>query len=89
MTPAGGRYPGVTIGSLGRPGGWGYRACVDDAARLLLAQSISVAALIAGTIEYAQLVERRRASRRRAVDRRASEESGLRALVRVTLLDDR
>ena len=61
---------------------------MDDAARLLLAQSISLAALIAGTIEYAQLIARRAVARTRAADLLLTEESGLRGLVRVTLLND-
>jgi hypothetical protein len=61
---------------------------MDDAARLLLAQSISLAALIAATIEYAQMIARRAAARQRAADLRLTQESGLRGLVRVTLLND-
>jgi uncharacterized protein (DUF2384 family) len=61
---------------------------MDDAARLLLAQSISLAALIAATLEYAQLIARRAAARRRTAERLLTEESGLRGLVRVTLLND-
>ena len=61
---------------------------MDDAARLLLAQSISLAALIAATLEYAQLIARRTVARRRAADLLLTEESGLRGLVRVTLLND-
>ena len=61
---------------------------MDDAARLLLAQAISLAALIAATIEYARLIAQRAVTRRLAADRLLDEESGLRGLVRVTLLND-
>ena len=61
---------------------------MDDAARLLLAQSISLAALIAATAEYARLIAHRTVDRERDADRLLTEESGLRGLVRVTLLND-
>ena len=78
----------MTIGPLGTAADGRSVRPMDDAARLLLAQSISLAALIAATLEYAQLVARRAAERRRIADLRLTEESGLRGLVRVTLLND-
>ncbi len=61
---------------------------MDEAARLLLAQGMALAALIGATIEYAEILGRRRIDRERR-DLALAEEVGLRALVRVTLVDER
>jgi hypothetical protein len=51
----------------------------------LLGQLIAIAALLGATIEYIEILRRRRSARRAAAERSASEEAGLRGLVRVLL----
>ncbi|MCV0404397.1 MAG: hypothetical protein K5924_11950 [Chloroflexi bacterium] len=50
-----------------------------------LAQALVVIALIAGTIEYIEVIQRRVARRRSEAERRSSEDAALRGLVRVFL----
>ena len=52
-----------------------------------LAQLLSMAALIAATIEYCEIVRRRVATRALQAQRLETEEVGLRGLVRVLLTD--
>jgi len=52
-----------------------------------LAQLLSLAALIGGTIEYAEIIKRRGVSRRADVLREESADLGLRGLVRVLLVE--
>ena len=54
----------------------------------LLAQLLSIIALLAATIEYCEILQRRTAQRLRAAMRSQSEEAGLRGLVRVFLADE-
>lgn len=55
--------------------------------QLLLAQLLTLAGLIGGTIEYCEIIQRRAARRRLEADRRASEDAGLRGMVRVFLAE--
>lgn len=55
--------------------------------QLLLAQLVSYAGLLAATVEYCEIVRRRRAVRDRVAARSEMLESGLQGLVRVFLLD--
>ena len=52
-----------------------------------LAQLLSLAGLIGGTIEYAEIIKRRGISRRADAFREESADLGLRGLVRVLLAD--
>ena len=54
---------------------------------LLLAQLLSLVGLLGATIEYMEIIGRRAATRRVAVDQRALEASGLPGMVRVFLAD--
>jgi hypothetical protein len=54
---------------------------------LTLARLLSLALLIAATIEYAEIAKRRAAVRRYAAERSFFEADGLRGLVRVFLAD--
>jgi hypothetical protein len=60
---------------------------VIDANPLILAKLLSVAMLMAATIEYAEIVRRREGWRSVARDRRVFAAEGLRALVRVFITD--
>jgi hypothetical protein len=61
---------------------------MDPAQQHVLAQSLALAALLAGTLQY-RLLLRRRAERRAALDQDAEiARTGLSGLVRVTLLAD-
>lgn len=60
---------------------------MDATDSLALAQLLSLAALIAGTCEYAEIVRRRKTRRRIDGERLASQAAGLRGLVRVFLAD--
>jgi hypothetical protein len=53
------------------------------ATNLLLAQLMTLAGLIGGTVEYCEILKRRGAARRSEQERLASQASGLHALVRV------
>jgi hypothetical protein len=53
----------------------------------LLARLLTVAALIGGTIEYAELMARRVVERRVRAEIAATQEAGLRGLVRISLQD--
>ena len=53
----------------------------------LLAELLTLAALIAGTIEYCEVIRRRIVHRGLAADSRAAQEAGLHGLVRVLLVD--
>ncbi len=50
-----------------------------------VAQALAVIALIAGTIEYIEVIQRRVARRRSEAELRSDEETALRGLVRVFL----
>ena len=54
---------------------------------ILLAQLTAYAGLLAATIEYCEIVNRRVAARKRAVDIEDAAEAGLRGVVRVFLAD--
>jgi hypothetical protein len=61
---------------------------MDPAQQQLLAQTLALSALLAGTLQY-ELLLRRRAERRIALDQEAEiARTGLSGLVRVTLLAD-
>ena len=60
---------------------------MDTAHMLMLARLLSMAALIAATAEYAEVVRRRLASRAEARERAVLEQDGLHGLVRVFLAD--
>jgi len=53
----------------------------------LLAQLTAYAGLLAATIEYCEIVKRRVAARKRAMDIEDAAEAGLRGVVRVFLAD--
>ncbi|MEP6469801.1 MAG: hypothetical protein ABJC24_08535 [Chloroflexota bacterium] len=53
-----------------------------------LAQLLATSGLIAGTIEYVEILKRRTAARRVAAERKEGAEIGLRGLVRVLLVDE-
>jgi hypothetical protein len=55
----------------------------------LLGRLVAFAALIAATIEYAEILARRELERRRRGELAAVQEAGLRGLVRLTLMDGR
>ena len=55
--------------------------------QLLLAKLLSFAALLAGTIQYVELMKRRQSARAYGADRAAFEHEGLRGMVRVFLGD--
>ena len=55
---------------------------------LTLARVVSLAGLIGGTIEYAEILRRRIARRARAAERAEFEEHGLHGLVRILLVGD-
>jgi hypothetical protein len=61
---------------------------MDANLRLLLGQGLSLIALIAATIEYAELAKRRAAQRIRRAEMAAGEEAGLRGLVRALLVNE-
>ena len=61
---------------------------MDEPMRLLLGQSLSLIALIAATIEYAELAKRRAEQRIVRAEMAAVEEAGLRGLVRALLVDE-
>jgi hypothetical protein len=58
-----------------------------DADTLTLARLLALTALIAGTIDYAEVLRRRVARRKRERERAVFEERGLHGLVRVFLAD--
>jgi hypothetical protein len=63
-----------------------------DAVRIdadILAKLLAIAALIAATTEYAQVIKRRVVGRADAIERAIFEQRGLRGLVRVFLADAR
>jgi hypothetical protein len=61
---------------------------MDPAQQQLLAQTLALSALLAGTLQY-ELLLRRRSERRIALDQEAEiARTGLSGLVRVTLLAD-
>ncbi len=62
---------------------------MDDHARILLAQSLSLIALIGVTIEYAEMAKRRAARRLLQSEIAAAQDAALRGLVRTLLVDDR
>jgi hypothetical protein len=53
-----------------------------------LSRLLSLAGLIGGTIEYAEILRRRVAARGHAAERRESERHGLHGLVRILLVAD-
>jgi hypothetical protein len=63
-------------------------AAMDEATTNLLAQSLSLIGLMAATIEYMAMVQRRQAGRQFEAERTAAEEWGLRGLVRVLVADE-
>jgi hypothetical protein len=56
-------------------------------AHYLLAELLTLAALIAATIEYCEVVRRRRVQRALEMEGRIAQEAGLHGLVRVLLVD--
>ena len=56
-------------------------------AHYTLAELLSLAALIAGTIEYCEVIRRRSVDRALEVEGRIAQEAGLHGLVRVLLVD--
>ncbi len=60
---------------------------MDLADSLTLARLLSTAALIAATCDYAEIMKHRQRRRRAAREQMASEDAGLRGLVRVFLAD--
>lgn len=50
-------------------------------------QLLAACGLVIGTVDYAVMVRRRAAMRRRWRDRAAAQDSGLQGLVRVLLID--
>ena len=60
---------------------------MDEATSYLLSQSLSLIGLMAATIEYIAMVQRRQAGRQFEAERTAAEEWGLRGLVRVLVAD--
>lgn len=56
-----------------------------DAHSLMLAKLLSLAALVAATIQYVELVKCRQSTRAQSADRAAFEHEGLRGMVRVFL----
>ncbi len=62
---------------------------MEDHARLVLAQSLSLIALIGVTIEYAEMTKRRAARRMLQFEVAAAQEAALRGLVRTLLVDER
>jgi hypothetical protein len=61
---------------------------MDDHARILLAQSLSLVALIGVTIEYAEIAKRRAMQRIIQSEIAAAQEIALRGLVRTLLVDE-
>ena len=59
-----------------------------DGTHSTLASLLTLAGLIGGTIEYAEIVRRRIAMRGRAAEQEQLADSGLRALVRVLVATD-
>jgi len=57
---------------------------MDDALRIVLAQLLTLVALIGATIEYAEIVRRRAVAKH---ERAAAVDAGLHGLVRVMLAD--
>lgn len=55
---------------------------------LFLAQLLSLAGLIGGTVEYCEIIQRRAELRRLDADQRAAEALGLRGMVRVFLVEE-
>jgi hypothetical protein len=53
----------------------------------LLARLLTLTALIAGTMQYVELMARRVAERRRRADVALAQDAGLRGLVRIALID--
>jgi hypothetical protein len=53
----------------------------------VLAQLLTLAALIAATIEYCEVIRRRRVHRAHEMEGRIAQEAGLHGLVRVLLVD--
>ena len=69
---------------------WGPQwtdAFAMDADAVTLARLLSIAALVAATIEYAEIIRRRGLRRAEARERATREEIGLHGLVRVLLAD--
>lgn len=62
-------------------------ASAMDADAVTLARLLSMAALVAATTEYAEIIRRRGLRRAEARERAAREEIGLHGLVRVLLAD--
>jgi hypothetical protein len=60
---------------------------MDPADSLTLAQLVSLAALMAATCDYAEMMRHRHRRRWADSERTSSEEAGLRGLVRVFLAD--
>ena len=57
------------------------------ATNLLMAQLLTLAGLVGGTIEYCEILKRRAAARRSEQERLASQASGLHGLVRVFIAE--
>lgn len=57
------------------------------AAHTLLAELLSLAGLIGGTIEYGEIIQRRARARVQEAENRAALEAGLRGMVRVFLAE--
>jgi hypothetical protein len=60
-----------------------------EASQQTLASLLALAALIAGTIEYAEVLQRRRARRQALIDRDLMHEAGVRGLVRIAAMSER
>lgn len=61
---------------------------MDAASQLVLSELLALVALVAATIEYREIIQRRAQHRRIANDEaRAIQEAGLRGMVRVLLVD--
>jgi hypothetical protein len=60
-----------------------------EASHKALASLLSLAALIAATVEYAEILQRRAARRRAIVDLDLMHEAGLPGLVRIAAMSER
>jgi len=77
------------LGPTGHGHRWPRREIVDamSYANYLLAELLTLAVLIAATIEYCEVIRRRAVSRALEADGRLAQEAGLHGLVRVLLVD--
>lgn len=54
---------------------------------VVASQLLAFAALVAGTVEYREILKRRDLLRRREAEQRAADDAGLRGMVRVFLAE--